>query len=466
MNYSVAIDNPKYDRNSLLFSLGFILAEGIDTEPFEPILRKLSAAFLALEVGANHLLFLKLMLHPLISLSSSHFWLLENNPDSFLSPCHCFSLQNESEFLFLETTKPQIQDVLKRLYEDLTTKGETFIYLNESNVLTAKIFESPKEPIDIFDYNVPVLRYGRISQLNIPWDISLNYLLNRIDGISHIKKIASRKPPIDIECVKRCLRTLLFYDCVIISDVIQLSNVYQLTPAVHSIISDNSTMLDIQGFSCVDPDAPPSLHNIIKFLLKFRPGKQLSHILLSGGADLVIGIDIRRLIAIAQNYKVITRLHEYPMYIFKKQIHSHYLQTQQDDSNHSMDDVKHYIELDSNLKSGGITLLHPNHSSITPTQTSVSTHTGNMSFNPHQNTFKESNGVQSINPTKIKKINGRSNTMSSGHSETIIDATVPKDFSAILHTLKGTVCLDSICCDYEISPSEIFDSPKYYIVYK
>ena len=50
MNYSVAIENSKYFRNSLLFSLGFILAEGIETEPFEPILRKLSQAFLALEV--------------------------------------------------------------------------------------------------------------------------------------------------------------------------------------------------------------------------------------------------------------------------------------------------------------------------------------------------------------------------------------------------------------------------------
>ena len=53
MNYSIAIDNPKYDRNSLLFSLGFILSEGADTEPFEPILRKLSLAFLALEVRSN-----------------------------------------------------------------------------------------------------------------------------------------------------------------------------------------------------------------------------------------------------------------------------------------------------------------------------------------------------------------------------------------------------------------------------
>jgi Nitrogen permease regulator 2 len=56
MNYSIAIENAKYFRNSLLFSLGFILRDGIETEPYEPILRKLSLAFLSLEVRNGGLL--------------------------------------------------------------------------------------------------------------------------------------------------------------------------------------------------------------------------------------------------------------------------------------------------------------------------------------------------------------------------------------------------------------------------
>ena len=175
------------------------------------------------------------------------------------------------------------------------------------------------------------------------------------------------------------------------------------------------------------------------------------------------GVDIRRLIAIAQYYKVITRLHEYPMYIFKKQVHSQHLQTQQDESDNSMDDVKHNKGFNLNFKPGGVTLLHASSSSITQGHTAVPTHTGNINFNSNQNNIKDSNGVPLINPMKIKKMNGRSN---SGHSDTVNDVTVPRDFSVILRTLKGAVCLDSICCDYEISPSEIFDSPKYYIVYK
>ena len=188
------------------------------------------------------------------------------------------------------------------------------------------------------------------------------------------------------------------------------------------------------------------------------------------------GVDIRRLIAIAQYYKVITRLHEYPMYIFKKQVHSQHLQTQQDESDNSMDDAKHCKGFNSNFKPGGVTLLHASSSSIiqahagsssiTQGHTAVPTQTGNINFNPNQNNIKDSNGVPLINAMKIKKMNGRSTTNLSGHSDTINDVTVPRDFSAILCTLKGAVCLDSICCDYEMSPSEIFDSPNYYIVYK
>lgn len=62
MNYSIAIENAKYFRNSLLISLGFILRDGIETEPYEPILRKLSLAFLSLEVRNSALL--RMIAHP------------------------------------------------------------------------------------------------------------------------------------------------------------------------------------------------------------------------------------------------------------------------------------------------------------------------------------------------------------------------------------------------------------------
>jgi hypothetical protein len=51
VNYSMAIDNPKYERNTMLFSFGFTLSVNADIEPFENMLRKISYIFLQLEVS-------------------------------------------------------------------------------------------------------------------------------------------------------------------------------------------------------------------------------------------------------------------------------------------------------------------------------------------------------------------------------------------------------------------------------
>jgi Nitrogen permease regulator 2 len=352
-----------------------------------------------------------------------------------------YVMQNESEFLFLESTKPQIQNVLRNLFEDLTEKGETFINLDESNILTAKIYRAPQEPIEIFEYNVPILRYDKISQINIPWDISLNYLLGRIDGISHIRKIASRKPIVDIECVKRCLRTLMFYDCVVISDVVQFTNVYQLQKNVQPLICDISILQRIQSFCCVKQQEPPDLGNIVRFLLKFRPGKQLSQVLVSAGVELLYGIDVRRLIAIAQDFNIISRLHEYPVYILRQEQEksgttSTPLQLQQTESSADIQRLLH----------SGSARLQP------PTTARV--------------TSKDLNPTSNINAIKTRNLLRRSVT---SVEQSVLNASSEigsTDLSYVLCSLKGSVCLDAVCCALEIAPSEILDSSKYYIVYK
>lgn len=53
VNYSMAIDNPKYGRNTLLYSFGFALSPMTEIEPYEKILRKISYIFLQLEVRTS-----------------------------------------------------------------------------------------------------------------------------------------------------------------------------------------------------------------------------------------------------------------------------------------------------------------------------------------------------------------------------------------------------------------------------
>jgi hypothetical protein len=50
MNYSVAIENAKYGRNTLIFAFGFVLGREVETGPYEAVLRKISSVFINLEV--------------------------------------------------------------------------------------------------------------------------------------------------------------------------------------------------------------------------------------------------------------------------------------------------------------------------------------------------------------------------------------------------------------------------------
>ena len=414
MNYSVAIDNPKYERNALLFSLGFVLPVDEETEPFEPILRKLASVLLALE--------------------------------------------DEREFLFVDTSKTQLQEILQRLYIDLSSKGETFIQLDENNVLATKVFESPQPPLEIPDYRVPVVRFSKIAQINIPWDISLNYVLSRIDGVSHVKKIAAKRPAIDIECVRRCLRTLLFYDCVIISDIVQLSNVYvlqrlpcqqtssstvdglgSLSPYHHHMydmivdpigndmmheivefssvsIEPNRDMNEIQGIhskSSIDDEYSRRVANVTKLLLKFRAGKQLGQVLLSCGVNALVGLDVRRLLAIAQDRGLLRRLHEYPVYVCRSP--SEYPQR---------------------------TMEHENGDSSTNIGAGVR----------GRSTVHDGEGSRGISPDRGSHIYGEMNSFSSRFDVTKVD---------------GSLCLDAICCGYGLSIVDVLEKPdQFFVVYR
>lgn len=464
MNYSMAIDNPKYERNALLFSVGFILAVDVDTEPFEPILRKLAAVLLALE--------------------------------------------NEREFLFIDTSKAQIHGVLQRLYTDISTNGETFIPLDENNVLAAKVFESPQPPLEIPDYRVPVIRFSRVAQINIPWDISLNYVLSRIDGVSHVKKIAAKRPAIDIECVRRCLRALLFYDCIVIADIVQLSNIYVLqrhyqrplstSPELnHTGSSPRSSSSDLGGSIFETPSDPTGskliqeiidfsstagstrdgrhqggddsrgkLHDdhlrrvtdVAKLLLKFRAGKQLGQVLLSSEVDALVGLDLRRLLAIAQDKGLLRRLHEYPVYVCRPS-----------DSSDCNAGAGCDTSRGGTITTGAGTRLLPSLLGGALAHDVAMSTSGDGEFGIH--------GVHGAGEGRSSVTKGSGvGEVGVAHADLSLVGSDPLDVlrdiditSArfLVQNFDGNRCLDALCCEYGLSSAEILEkSNLFFIVYR
>jgi hypothetical protein len=162
-------------------------------------------------------------------------------------------LQLEREFLFQVTTRDTIMGILRSLYIDLVNSGEAFLDLDPSNVIAVKLIRQPRIPIIVNDYEVPILyantgssgnmvdnyqnSHNKFLLAQLPWDISVRHLLNVIDGVSYVKKLAHKsEASMDVDIVKRCLRILMHYNCVIMSDVLRFTNIYQLTPAGREFI--------------------------------------------------------------------------------------------------------------------------------------------------------------------------------------------------------------------------------------
>ena len=97
------IKDTKYERNSLLFSFGFVLRRVEDPRPFRLLLSKLASTFRDMEV--------------------------------------------ESRFLTGEQTRPRLRRILQGILVSLNgRKSECNLLLDNANVLNLKLYRPPREP--------------------------------------------------------------------------------------------------------------------------------------------------------------------------------------------------------------------------------------------------------------------------------------------------------------------------------
>jgi hypothetical protein len=100
---------------------------------------------------------------------------------------------------------------LKIIYTGLSTLGEAYVQFDQANLLALKLYREPTNPPPlIHDYDVPILLIDKAILERIPWDITAHRILPHINGKSCARKI-SLDAEVDLQCGKRCLRVLLFY---------------------------------------------------------------------------------------------------------------------------------------------------------------------------------------------------------------------------------------------------------------
>lgn len=233
---------------------------------------------------------------------------------------------------------------------------------DQANLLSLKLYrEPPNPPPLIHDYDVPILLIDKTILEKIPWDITAHRILPHINGQSCARKI-SLDAEVDLQCGKRCLRVLLFYQyralhfisrhafdthsfffflycrCILISDIFAFSNVYVTTSRVLGArslpflslipsleLSNPNHFSEIEPFCSINNSSFPSRENIFRFLLLLRPGiSRFTHLILmllgisigeiiAEYPKLIRNIDLSRLLGISQHLGLIQRVRKYPI---------------------------------------------------------------------------------------------------------------------------------------------------------
>ena len=213
------IHDKRYERNSLLFCVGFILRRTEDPRPFRPILSKLALTLKRMEM--------------------------------------------ESHFLSNRSSRPEIQPLLDRLLVSLNgTLWESNLVVH-NNILNLKLFHPPKYPVSpVADHEVPILLKRDWQIQMYDWDLAINWVVLHIDGVANARQI-SKKAEVDMEMVRNCLRVLKHHEVIAMVDMFFYSNRYESTKRAASMLAGQE---------------PSLLHEAAEYVLKLPQEKSGMHI--------------------------------------------------------------------------------------------------------------------------------------------------------------------------------------------
>jgi hypothetical protein len=223
MTRPTQISDERYERNALLFSVGFVLRRAADPRPFRPLISKLAMALRSMEI--------------------------------------------ESGVLSAPSKQNKIQSLLEKILISMNSpKWECNLLLDKCTALNLKLFHSPKpQTAPVHEYQVPVL-LRRDPQLQLyEWDLAINWVVLHIDGITNARQI-SIKAEVDLEMVLACLRVLKHHGVIQVVDMFMYTNRYEFTEKATAMLAgkEDKLLQEAVAFAIKRPTIhTPSVHNLL-----------------------------------------------------------------------------------------------------------------------------------------------------------------------------------------------------------
>lgn len=241
------------------------------------------------------------------------------------------TLEEQSQYLSKDDSKPdtgKIYALCEILLEDLNNYSEAMIPIDDSNTLNIKLFPTYHPPPPLYAHHVPLSTVRLEDLVDENWDLTMLRILPHINGINSVKQI-SLLADADFKLVKKAIRHLLYYGCVLLLDVFSFSAIYACTAEISEFVESEETQEECARY------VAPREDNAAFALPKGDEGEMLSgtglaelYLSLRQGLsvrnwcydheDVVSKIDLRRFITFGVIKGFLYRVHKYAFVTPKK----------------------------------------------------------------------------------------------------------------------------------------------------
>ncbi|KAM3533361.1 hypothetical protein MY4038_003368 [Beauveria bassiana] len=296
--HPVVIAHTKYLRNEFIFNFGLLVEADADHAAYERVVRCLAATFSEME-KQNEYLSLGQDARPVISAAAA-------------AAAAAAATGHGGDYEAAAARRP-IESLLEIIKEDLNNYGECMIPVDEANTINMKLFPHHATPPPVKGWHVPVAKTKFADIVDPTWDLTLQRVIEKIDGVSDVRRIA-HEASVSLELAKTALRHLLYYDTILLLDIFFFGSCYAPRPGIHDFVANVDGMVDeCAGYVSHGP-ARVGNFMLIKLMLSFSPGKSIKEWLVAhqdAGFDVIKYVDIRRFVQFGVIKGCLYRVHKY-----------------------------------------------------------------------------------------------------------------------------------------------------------
>ncbi|SCV13176.1 related to Nitrogen permease regulator 2 [Nakaseomyces glabratus] len=258
--YPVTVNSSIYARNFFSFNFVFVFPFNCETSPYEPAIERLGKMFRVLEIQ-NQILSKSENDTIMFNLKSADKnFNIDNDGSNYILGDDISSImttQQKDKYERLNNIisnikkKPSnftISDLLMRLYQDLNTYSECLIPIDDGNAVDIKLFPllTPPTPYISIEH-VPISLVNLFKIVDVNWDPLMLTIIPYINGINNIYRI-SQLSHNEESLVIECIRHLVYYRCIVLTDIFEFSNVYAPTSSLRLFLLDPNMATECQSY--------------------------------------------------------------------------------------------------------------------------------------------------------------------------------------------------------------------------